>query len=264
MTGGTFNRDNDAQYPATISNFKLDVYEVTVARFRKFVDGGNGTQAAPPANGAGAHPKIADSGWQASFNASLEADTAALKAALKCSTGYPAWSDAPGANENKPINCVTWYEAFAFCAWDGGRLPTEAEWNYAAAGGNEQRTYPWGNQFDGSKLVYNCDGAGDQQCLDGPFSNLKDVGSKSPAGDGKFGQADLAGNLWEYVLDFERYPYSITNCNDCADIQPGVPNRMFRGGAFFNDENYQTTSTRIGDVPTQRDHDVGIRCARSP
>jgi formylglycine-generating enzyme len=239
-----------------VSEFKLDLYEVTVARFRNFVNSGAGTKASPPAAGAGAHPKIANSGWQAAFNANLEDDTNALKAALKCDTGYP-WTDAPGANETKPITCVTWYDAFAFCIWDGGRLPTEAEWNYAAAGGNEQREYPWGSGIDANKAVYNC-GSGAASCL-------KPVGSKSPAGDGKWGHVDLAGNNWEYVLDYEynaNGDYRPGACNDCADLQTGTGNRMFRGGGFPNDQDYQTTRTRIGDSPLQRDYDVGIRCAR--
>ncbi len=57
--------------------------------------------------------------------------------------GFPDVDRYAGSNENQPINCVTWYEAFAFCISDGGYLPTAAEWNYAAAGGSDQRAYPF-------------------------------------------------------------------------------------------------------------------------
>jgi formylglycine-generating enzyme required for sulfatase activity len=57
----------------------------------------------------------------------LVANTAALVTAVKCSSTYQPWTDAPGANENKPMSCVTWYEAMAFCIWDGGYLPTVNE-----------------------------------------------------------------------------------------------------------------------------------------
>src|SRR5204863_2775333 len=100
-------------------------------------------QAHPPADASGAHPKIAGSGWSAAWNKNLPANTAALRAAMKCHEAYQSWTDAPSSNETKPVNCLDWYSAFAFCAWDGGRLATEAEWNYAAAGGSEQRYYPW-------------------------------------------------------------------------------------------------------------------------
>jgi formylglycine-generating enzyme required for sulfatase activity len=73
----------------------------------------------------------------------MKADQATLIAAVKCSATYQTWTDSAGSNESRPMNCITWYEAFAFCIWDGGRLSTEAEWNYAAAGGSEQRQYPW-------------------------------------------------------------------------------------------------------------------------
>src|SRR6185503_5212427 len=105
------------------------------------------------------------------------------------------------------MNCVSWFEAFAFCAWDGGRLPTETEWNYAAAGGNEQRVYPWGANIDLTKASYDCagdgSGTGTPNCM---FSDMLPVGSRSPQGDGKWGQADLAGNVWEWTLDWGATP----------------------------------------------------------
>jgi len=145
VPGGTFNRSNDPAYPATVSDFRLDVYEITVGRFRNFVAAYPGNM---PAAGSGKNPNNpSDPGWDAAWNASMPADQFALILTLENSgtsiMGFETWTNSPGGNENRPINSITWLEAFAFCIWDGGRLPTEAEWNYAAAGGSEQRAYPW-------------------------------------------------------------------------------------------------------------------------
>lgn len=262
VPGGTFSRANNASYPATVGDFALDVYEVTVGRFRRFVDAGKGTKAAPPADGAGAHPKIPDSGWTSAFTAMLPATTADLKTALACDPSYPMWTNAPGANEAKPMTCVSWWEALAFCAWDGGRLPTEAEWNYAAAGGSEQRTFPWGGAIDAAKASYDCtgDGSAAQACT---FADLRPVGSYSPQGDGKWGHADLVGNVWEWVLDYYVTPFRLTTCNDCADLQaPANGHKTFRGGSFRASEYLVKSSDRLANAPT-RQFDIGLRCARA-
>lgn len=205
VPGGSYDRSYDiagdsvsgnTNSPATVSDFRLDKYLVTVGRFRVFVAAGMGTQMKPPGQGEGAHSKVANSGWNVSWNANLVTTTADLIAALQCDSRYQTWTDLPAANEHRPINCITWYEAMAFCAWDQGHLPTEAEWNYAAAGGDDQRAYPWSNPasstlIDGSHVSYNdganCVGDGAAGCA---VTDLVPVGSK-PLGDGRWGQSDL-------------------------------------------------------------------------
>src|SRR4029079_6989261 len=105
--------------------------------------------------------------------------------------------------------CVSWYEAYAFCIWDGGRLATEAEWNYAAAGGDEQRVYPWSvpatsKTIDSTYAVY------------GVAPDYGIVGSK-PNGNGRWGHADLAGSLWEWTRDWAHTPYASTSCTNCSN-----------------------------------------------
>lgn len=259
----------DKSSPATISAFRLDKYEVTVGRFRAFVASGRGTQANPPAVGAGAHPNVPGSGWEASWNMNLAPDTASLMAALKSGPSAPAcgtrqtWMDAPGTKENLPINCITWYEATAFCAWDGGFLPTEAEWNYAAAGGDEQRAYPWSNppsstNIDVSHASYACSGIG--------CDVITAVGAK-PAGDGRWGHSDLTGNVFEWTLDWWTSPYTAP-CTDCANLTPGAY-RASRGGSYddtTSPHNLMRTGYRgleLLDPPDNRNQRSGVRCARA-
>jgi len=256
---GTYYRsydgvDNtDKSYPATVSDFYLDKYEITVGRFRQFVNAGMGTQGSPPEAGAGVHPLIVGSGWDSTWKTNLSANTAGLKSAINCSATYQTWTDTASGNESKPMNCIDWYEAFAFCAWDGARLPTEAEWNYAASGGSEQRYYPWSSPgtsttIDDSYAVYNSNAA-------------QNVGSKSPKGDGLWGQSDLAGNVGEWNLDSYTSPYT-DPCNNCASLTSASP-RVIRGGDFSGGDLLLRSAGRDYSGPVYRNYNLGARCART-
>jgi formylglycine-generating enzyme required for sulfatase activity len=266
LTGGAFDRSydgvggggyEDPSFASTVFDFRLDKYEVTVGRFRAFVLAGLGTQASPPPQNAGAHQSLATSGWDSGFDSHLTADTPALKSGLKCDPMYQTWTDSAGANEDQPINCITWYEALAFCAWDQGFLPTEAEWNYAAAGGAEQRAFPWSVPHDSvtvddSYAVYM-----------GSASATAPVGSKSPLGDGQWGHSDLAGNVAEWTLDWFAKPYRINPCTNCADLAMTIDGRVVRGGTWNFGAPTLRSSFRVNYPPSARFDFIGVRCARA-
>jgi formylglycine-generating enzyme required for sulfatase activity len=247
-------------YPATVSDFRLDKFEITVARFRKFVS--MYSQNMIP-SGAGKNPNDAsDPGWDTAWNGSLPADIPALQTALECNGAFQTWSAIPNSHERRPINCLDWFTANAFCIWDGGRLPTEAEWNYAASGGSEQRIYPWGAEAPGANTnlaVYGCyyNAAG---CFS--VNQIAPVGSV-PAGNGRWGQSDLAGNMWEWTLDWFADPYPQTQCSNCANTSSGTY-RSYRGGGFYYYASDLFSSHRAYNAPAGHNRDFGARCARNP
>jgi formylglycine-generating enzyme required for sulfatase activity len=265
VVGGTYNRSNDPAFPATVANFRLDRFEVTVGRFRKFVEAYPGSK---PSAGVGAHPLVPNSGWNPAWDANLPPDAATLTSTggvlCDASWEYSTWGAA--GNDAVPINCLSWYVAFAFCAWDGGRLPTEAEWNYAAAGGDEQREFPWGGaQADASYAVYGCMGDGVSGCA--PTDILR-VGSKSPNGDSKSwvdgAQSDLAGGLREWMRDTFADVYPMP-CVNCANISMSIV-PVHRGGDFRSAESAVAllSSARNGTAPESPQDEQGTRCAREP
>lgn len=252
VAGGSFERANDDTLPARVSTFRLDRYEVTVGRFRAFA---RGVAYHLPRAGDGASPALGDaSGWDPAWDAELPADEKALETSLQCDQLYARWTSTPGTNEDQPINCVSWYLAFAFCAWDGGRLPTEAEWNYAAAAGNEQRLYPWGDDApDDTRAVFGCPS-------DMTTCTIPGVGSR-PDGKGKWGQMDLSGSMAEWSLDYFGVPP--TGCDDdCALLEDGDLGRVLRGGDFTRPAEEITTTHRVGILPEDRQAFIGLRCAR--
>jgi formylglycine-generating enzyme required for sulfatase activity len=266
VPGGTFHRSfdgvtyTDDSFPATVSSFWLDRYEVTVGRFRRFVQAFDGGWR--PMSGDGKHAHLAngagitdETGWVPAWTDHLPTTEAGWPPGVDCP--FTTWSVAAGDIETTPINCVAWYHAYAFCIWDGGFLPTEAEWNFAAAGGAEQRVYPWSDPaddqtIDASHAVYDAD-------------NLAFVGSKSPTGDARWGHADMAGNVEEWTLDtYDNYEmqYVSPMCVDCADVsEPGY--KAFRGGSLSAGSIAQHVGWRDGEPAYNNFFTRGIRCARS-
>ena len=235
------------EHTATIAAFRLDLYEVTVGRFRKYADAYPGSK---PFVGAGADPNVAGTGWAMAWAGELAVDQAALKTAVKCSPSYQTWTDTAGTTETLPMNCVNWADAFAFCAWDGGWLPTEAEWEKASAGGDENRLYPWGPTAPAA--TYSVYGG----------AAILAVGSK-PLGKGRWGQYDLAGGMWEWVFDFyDGGWYAGGSCTNCANVTT-ASDRVARGGSWANFDLNLRAANRGSNFPSTRNGLYGFRCARS-
>jgi formylglycine-generating enzyme required for sulfatase activity len=259
-----------------VSGFRLDKYEITVARFRQFVNAV--ATGWLPAAGSGKHtylnngqgladsssPGNFESGWDPSWTipTTLEAWSTTLDAPPSF------YSPSAGPDDNVPINTLNWYEAYAFCIWDGGFLPTEAEWNYAASGGSEQRVYPWSSPPDSQAIDclhanYLGLAAGAADCY--PLGLPQAVGSESPVGDGKWGQTDLAGNVLEFVLDWYA-PYGAA-CTDCAylDQSPDASSAgpVLRGGSGVDTAPGVLSAVRYGDNRIDQGT-TGARCARAP
>jgi formylglycine-generating enzyme required for sulfatase activity len=268
VPGGDFNRGNDDDYPATVGAFRLDLYEVTVARFRKFeADFATGYRP-DVGDGDNSNTPLED-GWEEGFTAELPVGRTALRSQLGC---FPdkTWTDEEYGNEERPINCVGWYVAFAFCIWDGGWLPTEAEWNFAAAGGDQQRVYPWSypwtstyiNIDDASYLVVPEDGyCGGDRMSGCTVTDLIRPGSR-PDGNGRWEHADLSGNVYEWVRDRWADPYP-PSCEDCV-VLSGSDTRVARGGCYANNYSLLFTAHRLPFQPQPMgEHSgIGIRCAR--
>ncbi len=134
----------------------------------------------------------------------------------------------PSAQANTRT-CVNWDEAFAFCIWDDGVLPSEAEWEYADAGGRRSTRVPVGSTDRGTTPLYAIYGCNVQ--ADGGLCRPAPVGSAT-MGAGKWGQHDLAGNVSEWTADF--YASYVDPCTDCVNATTIVGARVMRGVDFFS------------------------------
>lgn len=173
---------------------------------------------------------------------------------------------SPPADAGLPATGVTWYGAAAFCAWRGGRLPSEAEWEKAAAWHPDSATarrYPWGDAFDGTALNF-CDASCTEPQanpdFDDGFAELAPVASFEN-GRSAAGLYDMAGNVWEWVADI----YAANYYTQSPAANPTGPEtgeeRVVRGGSWFDTANFMAAAIRFPSAPENADRTIGFRCA---
>ncbi len=175
---------------------------------------------------------------------------------------------------NHPVVHICWDDAVAYARWAGKRLPTEAEWEYAARGGLDRKPYTWGNELrPGGKCMANYwqgEFPGENTEADG-YRGTAPVGSYPPNG---YGLHDMAGNVWEWCSDWYRPDYYAVSPRrnpqgpeSSIDIDgQDMPKRVQRGGSFLCAENYcvryRVGGRGQGDPMTCMSH-TGFRCAKS-
>jgi formylglycine-generating enzyme len=218
--GSTEYSDEQLVHPVTIAEFEMVKTEVTVQQYRVCVDAGHCSE-----------PDI---------------DT------------YCNWGQCD--RDDHPINCVDWDQARDFCTFVGGRLPTEAEWEYAARSGGKDITYPWGDEEATCERAIMDDGA--VGCGQGRTWSV----CSKPAGNSDQGLCDLVGNVWEWTEDCWHDSYNGAPSDGSAWVDNcEKPARVVRGGSWYVDSPYFLRAAHRGwVVSTLRRFYLGFRCVVAP
>ena len=208
-------------HPVRVGPFELMKTEITVAMYRGCV--GHGQCSAP---------RTKDPGAQRMCN----------------------WSRS--GRDKHPVICMTWGQARAFCQWAGGRLPSEAEWEYAARSGGKDRRYPWGNEAAScSRAVMQDGGPGCGRGSTWPVCSKR-------AGSSAQGVCDLAGNAWEWVEDAYHPGYGAAPLDGTAWTQGGGDLRVLRGGGWSPPAGALRAAARERLDAGAEVVGFGARCAR--
>ena len=229
--------DESPAHEVCLNGFYIDKYEVTNAQFKQFVDttGYVTDLEKDPSSALGRN-------WRQPYGSKSSADDML----------------------DHPVVCVTWKDANIYAQWAGKRLPTEAEWEKAARG-TDARVYPWGNTPLTGELSNIADkSAGlrwSDSSLDDNYQHTAPVGS-FPSGKSGYGAYDMAGNVWEWGLDWWGSDYYA----DSPVQNPTGPEtgdfRVIRGGSWFDFLEGAKTPYRMYFRPQGASADIGFRCVR--
>ena len=237
-------RSGQPVHTVALDGFWIDQTEVTVDQFRTFVEG------------TGHRTTAERQGWAYIYGREVTTQVDGL-----------SWQHPDGpelrTSGDHPNRQVSWSDAAAYCEWAGARLPTEAEWEYAARG-PEQRTFPWGDAFDGTRANY-CDAncALSPDIMDSSTNDHYAVAAPVRAyqtGVSWCGAFDLAGNVWEWVADW----YDETYYGQSPAENPQGPEarmaRVRRGGSWRSPAENLLACRRVNYAPGVALHNVGFRC----
>jgi formylglycine-generating enzyme len=303
IPGGTYIRganneqayqDEYPRHQVTVDGFWMDETTVTNAQFRTFVETTGYVTTAEQAPDWDELKKQLPDGTPKPPDEMLVAASLVFvppKHPVGLHDHYQWWSWVPGANwrhpegpgsdnvgkDDYPVVHVSWFDAMAYAEWAGKRLATEAEWEWAARGGLEDKVYPWGNEHIEA-------GAPKANAWQGRFPNfntvwdgfdrLAPVKSYKPNG---YGLYDMAGNVWEWCNDWYRDDYYSTLAKNNDVVNPTGPDKIYatqgasepmkvmRGGSFLCNDSYCSgyrVARRMKSTPDSGAGHIGFRCVK--
>lgn len=220
--GDCYDNERPAHY-VSVNSFKLSKTEITNAQYAAFLNG----------------RQINASGL---YHGQKLIDIASSYLLLEYTDGK--WR-AKWGFENYPIVAVTWHGAYEYCNWAGGRLPTEAEWEYAARGGNKSSGY----KYSGSNIIEEV-----AWFTDNSGGRVHEVATKKP---NELGLYDMSGNVWEWCYDWYG-SYSSGSQNNPVGA-PSGSSRVNRGGSWNYNARYCRVSYRSSNAPAGSNRDLGFR-----